>query len=60
MRTGLAVPAGPALAPLRDRPMADARYLDVLELPGGGHRLYYEAPLPGGSHELRTELIPPA
>ncbi len=43
----------------RDAPVADARYLDVLELPGGGHRLYYEAPLPDGSHELRTELIPP-
>ena len=68
-RTGLAGPAGlppgdPArlgapLTPLRDHPLADARYLDVLELPGGGHRLYYEAPLPDGSHELRTELILP-
>ena len=36
----------------------DVRYLDVLALPGGGHRIYYEARLPGGSHELRTELIP--
>ena len=48
------------LTEARDAPVSDARYLDVLPLPDGGHRLYYEAPLPDGSHELRTELIPPA
>jgi hypothetical protein len=36
----------------------DARYLDVLPLPSGGHRIWYEARLPDESHELRTELIP--
>jgi hypothetical protein len=59
-RTGLAQPAGPdgRLAAEGDGPVADVRYLDVLPLPGGGHRLWYEAPLPDGSHELRTELVP--
>jgi hypothetical protein len=41
----------------RPDPVADVRYLDALALPGGGWRLFYEAPLPDGSHELRTELV---
>jgi hypothetical protein len=41
----------------RDEPAADVRYLEILPLPGGGHRIYYEARLPDESHELRTELI---
>ncbi|WP_432524905.1 hypothetical protein [Kineococcus sp. SYSU DK006] len=59
-RTGLTGPphAGPQLVGTGEDAVADVRYLDVLALPGGGWRLYYEAPLPDGSHELRTELIP--
>jgi hypothetical protein len=57
-RTGVAAP-GPRLTPEGD-PVAGVRYLDVVALPGGGHRLFYEAPLPDGSHELRTEFAQPA
>jgi hypothetical protein len=41
----------------REAPVSVARYLDVLPLPGGGYRIYYEWPVPGQAHELRTELI---
>ncbi len=60
-RTGLAVPVGEPgrLVAIGNEPVADVRYLDVLELPQGGCRLYYEARLPDESHELRTELITP-
>jgi hypothetical protein len=59
-RTGLAGPAGEAgrFVQTNDAPASHMRYLDVLPLPGGGYRIWYEAPLPGESHELRTELIP--
>jgi hypothetical protein len=59
-RTGLAAPSDSgALAAVDGPPVADVRYLDVLELPDGGYRIYYEARLPDESHELRTELIAP-
>ncbi|HEU4672035.1 MAG TPA: hypothetical protein VFS32_03985 [Candidatus Limnocylindrales bacterium] len=60
-RTGLAArrPDG-AIESIAAEPEADVRYLDVLPLPGGGYRIWYEARLPDGSHELRTEAVPEA
>ena len=65
-RTGIALPtgdgatrdgaAGGALRPVDDEPVADVRYTEVVALPTGGHRLYYEARRPDGHHELRTEF----
>lgn len=46
---------GSRLEPVAAAPVADVRYLDLLPLPDGGYRLFYESPLPDGSHELRTE-----
>ena len=57
-RTGLAARSGSKLAPTGDAPVSVARYLEVLPLPTGGYRIFYEWPVPGQSHELRTELIP--
>ncbi|MEU9889015.1 hypothetical protein [Sphaerisporangium sp. NPDC051011] len=61
-RTGLATGTDPAtLTPVGEKPLAESpygglRYLDVLELPDGGKRLYYELTREDGAHELRTEL----
>lgn len=60
-KTGLARRTGNgALMQAQDEPVSHVRYLDVLALPGGGYRLYYEAPLPDESHELRTDLVAPS
>ena len=58
-RTGLAHHTGEGrLEQVGDDAVADVRYLDVLSLPDGGYRIWYEARLPDESHELRTELVP--
>jgi hypothetical protein len=59
-RTGLAVPDGDSgtLRSISDDPVSTARYLDVIPLPDGSYRLFYEQVLPDESHELRMELIP--
>lgn len=58
-RTGIARPIGRSGKLLAGGhvPVAEVRYLDVLEMPDGHCRLFYEAPLADGSHELRTEVI---
>jgi hypothetical protein len=59
-RTGLARLTGArpgVLEQTGDDAVADVRYLDVLPLPNGGYRIWYEARLPDESHELRTELV---
>jgi hypothetical protein len=65
-RTGIATGTEPTvLAPVGNEPVAwspyhggGLRYLDILPLPDGRQRLYYEMTRPDGAHELRTELRP--
>lgn len=61
-RTGLARLTGRRQGELEQAgtdAVSDVRYLDVLPLPGGGFRIWYEASLPDLTHELHTELIAP-
>lgn len=59
-RTGLAQPTDQPghFAQIENSPILDVRYLDVIPLPAGDFRIYYEARLPDESHELCTEFIP--
>ncbi|HZV04321.1 MAG TPA: hypothetical protein VE999_04455 [Gemmataceae bacterium] len=66
-RTGLAVGHNGfegSFAAVGETPIAQSlpparalRYLSVVPLPDGSHRLYFEAGRPDGSHELRTMLV---
>ncbi len=65
-RTGLAVADGAggfvaaAGGPLLEspHPPGGLRYTDVVTLPDGSARWFYEATRPDGAHELRTVLLP--
>lgn len=65
-RTGVAIGLEPdAMTAVGDatEPFAQAigglglRYADIVPLPDGSFRLYYEVARPDGAHELRTELV---
>ncbi len=58
-RCGRAVPAGDGarLVAAGTEPVADVRYLELLDLPGGRRRAYFEARRPDGAPELRTALL---
>ena len=63
-RTGIAVGASPdKFESISDEVAAEGpdhqalRYLDIVPLPEGKYRLYYEIALPDSSHELRTQVV---
>jgi len=55
-RTGFARRTSTGFTPTDD-PVLDVRYLQVLTMPDGAHRAYFEARLPDETHELRTALV---
>lgn len=62
-RTGIAAGADPAADSSGRSPGAESphrggglRYLEFVDLPGGGVRLYDEFTRPDSAHDLRTEL----
>jgi hypothetical protein len=65
-RTGLAVSNGDGrFVAVGDTPLLHSphppcglRYTDVIAVPGGGARWFYEATRADGAHELRTVLLP--
>jgi hypothetical protein len=52
----VAAPDGPLLQ--SPHPPHGLRYADVVAVPGGGARWFYEATRPDGGHDLRTVLLP--
>jgi hypothetical protein len=66
--TGIAVGSTPDRLVAQPGPVATSpdcvdgslRYLDVVALPDGGKRLFYEATRRDGAHDLRTEYVPPS
>jgi len=64
-RTGLAAPdadgryraVGPGPVAGSPYPRGALRYLTVVPLPQGGHRLYFEAARPDGAHDLFTQVV---
>jgi sucrose-6-phosphate hydrolase SacC (GH32 family) len=64
-RTGLAVADEGSFTAVGDAPLLQSphpphglRYADVVALPDGGARWFYEATRRAGAHELRTVLLP--
>ena len=64
-RTGLAVASDGTFTAVGDAPLLQSphppfglRYCDVVPVPGGGARWFYEATREDGAHELRTVLLP--
>ena len=64
-RTGVAVERDGRYVAEGELPWAESlhgrgalRYVSVVPLPDGGHRLYFEAARPDGAHDLRTQVFP--
>jgi hypothetical protein len=63
-RTGLAIGSNPTeFRPIGTDPIGQAerhkglRYMDIVEMPNGKARVYFEYTRPDGAHDLRTQLL---
>jgi hypothetical protein len=58
-RTALAARDGSGrMEATSEGPVLEGRYLEVLPLPDGSARLFWESRRADGSHELRTDVVP--